>query len=457
MGVVVSSELPPTAPVKKSSTLSIRKSSRLLPAIMLVLTALLFVAYALPSDFGKLGKLLGMKGEAHSAKAILTHAGDLFAGDDAKGRTEFFKSYGFHPLSFTGDVLFPLFKAWLEVLGHDFVAIVQKVVGTVGIIAAYSLVPGIAGLIYRRQFTYWFVASFLLLLAVNASGLFPKLSIGGEPMPSSGKVFLFLLAQLVVLLAAYRLRRHGQSMGWLPAKWHNWGLKGLLVAAGLLIYQFWNPISTIDLAEQDRVLQERQSRADDLKAGKASDGLRDCDDVRCPGLVSLALDPAKPIYMGLFEITHAEWDACSGSAPEPKPCRKIDRPVAGSDRIPVEVSSEDAVIYLQWLSGQTKATYRLPSRAEWLRQVRSGRSATIARSSKNMPGMRGSARAGRIMSDCSNRTHSGFTICTAMSPNGSTAVVNPQVQFKKAAAPGLRQTGDGSPSFQPTSNSGSRR
>ncbi len=204
-------------------------------------------------------------------------------------------------------------------------------VGTVGIIAAYSLVPGIAGLIYRRQFTYWFVASFLVLLAVNASGLFPKLSIGGDPMPNSGKVLFFLLAQIVVLLAAYRLRRHGQSMGWLPARWHNWGLKALLVAAGLLIYQFWNPISTIDLSERDRVLQERQSRADDVKAGKASDGLRDCDVVRCPGLVSLALDPVKPIYMGLFEITHAEWDACSSAAIDTKPCRKIDRPVASPD------------------------------------------------------------------------------------------------------------------------------
>lgn len=366
MKVIVSSESSPTASAKKSSTLSIRKSSKLLPLIMLVLTALLFVAYALPSDFGKLGMLLGMRGEAHSAKSILTHAGNLFAGDDPKGSTDFWKSFGFHPLRFMGDVLFPLFKAWLEVLGHDFVAIVQKMVGTVGIIAAYSLVPGIAGLIYRRQFTYWFVASFLLLLAVNASGLFPKLSIGGDPMPNSGKVFFFLLAQIVILLAAYRLRRHGQRMGWLPARWHNWGLKALLIAAGLLIYQFWNPISTIDLAERDRVLQERQSRTDDFKAGKASDGLRDCDDVRCPGLVSLALDPAKPVYMGLFEITHAEWDACSSAALETKPCRKIDRPVASSDRIPVEVSPDDALVYLQWLSGQTGATYRLPSRGEWL-------------------------------------------------------------------------------------------
>ena len=102
----MSSESSPTASAKKSSTLSIRKSSKLLPLIMLVLTALLFVAYALPSDFGKLSKLLGMKGEAHSAKSILTHAGNLFAGDDAKGSTDFWKSFGFHPLRFIRAIQF---------------------------------------------------------------------------------------------------------------------------------------------------------------------------------------------------------------------------------------------------------------------------------------------------------------------------------------------------------------
>lgn len=365
MEVILTPEAPISTPAKKTSTLTIRKSSRLMPFVMLLLTALFFVAYALPSNFGSLAKLLGFQGADPSAKAILAHAADLFAGDDPKGRTAFWNSFGFHPLRFIGEVLFPLFKAWLEVLGHDFVDITQKVVGTVGIIAAYSLVPGIAGLVYRRQFAKWFVASFLVLLAVNASGLFPKLSIGGEPMPSSGQIFFFLLAQIVVLLAAYRLRRHGQSLGWLAPRWHNWGLKALLVAAGLLIYQFWIPISPIALEEQDRALREPQSLANDQKAGKASSGLRDCDDVRCPGLAKLEISPSSPIYVGLYEITHAEWDACSNAAPDLKPCRKIDRPIIGSDRIPVEVTHEDAVIYLQWLSGQTKATYRLPSRSEW--------------------------------------------------------------------------------------------
>lgn len=355
----------------KASTLTVRKHTILLPFFLLALTALLFVAYALPSDYAKVAALFDMDAKNPTASQVLMRAGDMFASDDATLRHAFWSDFGLHPLRFVGDVLFPLFKAYLEVLGHDFISIIQKVVGTAGIIALYSLIPGLAGLIYRRQFTYWFIASFVLLLVVNASGLFPKLSIGGEPMPSSGKVLFFLLAQVLVLLVAYRLRRHGSSISGLPPKVHNWALTLLLVGAGYLIYANWDPFtSSADIARENAARELKASR-DNARAGKASAGWRDCAEARCPGLALLESGRASPIYVGLFEVTHGEWDACTAVAADLCP-RKERSAAEASDRQPVEVSFAEAKSYAKWLGDQTGASYRLASRAEWEYAARAG-------------------------------------------------------------------------------------
>jgi len=360
-----------TSSSAKASTLTIRKHSILLPVILLALTALLFVAYALPSDYSKVADLFDMDSKSPTAGEVLTRAGHMFADDDATLRNAFWSDFGLHPLRFIGEVLFPLFKAYLEVLGHDFISIIQKVVGTSGIIALYSLVPGLAGLIYRRRFTSWFLASFALLLAVNASGLFPKLSIGGEPMPSSGKVLFFLLSQVVVLLVAYRLRRHGSSISGLPPKLHNWALTLLLIGAGYLIYANWKPFYSSADEAREKAARELKASRDNERAGKASAGWRDCAEARCPGLALLDSGRASPVYVGLYEVTHGEWDACTEAAADL--CPKKEWPTAqASDRQPVEVSFEEAKSYAKWLSGQTGASYRLPSKAEWDYAARAG-------------------------------------------------------------------------------------
>jgi formylglycine-generating enzyme required for sulfatase activity len=348
----------------KKSTLTTRKHSIFLPSILLALTALLFVAYALPSDYGKLAGLLDMETANPSASQVLNRAGEVFSSENQALLSAFWANFGLHPLLFVGEVLFPLLKAYLEVLGHDLVDIVQKVVGTGGIIALYSLIPGLAGLIYRRQFTYWFLASFVVLMALNASGLFPKLSIGGEPMPSSGKVLFFLLAQVVVLLAAFRLRRHGSSISRLPPVIHNWVLTLLLVGVGYLIYEKWDPLSSAEFDARESASQDYKAALADQKAGKASAGWRDCADAHCPGLARLEAERATPIYVGLYEVTQGEWDACGALAADVCP-KKPRETATGSDRQPVQVSYEEARNYARWLSGQTGALYRLPSPAEW--------------------------------------------------------------------------------------------
>ena len=355
----------------KKSTLTIRKHSILLPSILLALTALLFVTYALPSDYGKVADLFDMEPKNPSASEVLTRAGDMFAAEDPTLRNAFWSEFGLHPLRFVGEVLFPLFKAYFEVLGQDFIDIIQKVIGTSAIITLYSLIPGLAGLIYRRRFTYWFLASFFVLLALNASGLFPKLSIGGEPMPSSGKLLFFLLAQVVILLTAYRLRRHGQSQSLLPPKVHNWVLTVLLVGAGYLIYDKWEPFSASAYEASESASREHKAVINDKRAGKASAGWRDCADPHCPGLALLQSQQTSPLYVGLYEVTYGEWGACETAAPEL--CPKKARPTsAGSDRQPIEVSFDEAKNYARWLSSQTGASYRLPSEAEWVYAARGG-------------------------------------------------------------------------------------
>jgi formylglycine-generating enzyme required for sulfatase activity len=79
---------------------------------------------------------------------------------------------------------------------------------------------------------------------------------------------------------------------------------------------------------------------------------------------------AKPLAVGIFEVTFAEWDTCVGRErifgatdgcshkPDDDGYQRGKRPVA-------YVSWEDANEYLAWLSKKTGAIYRLPTEAEW--------------------------------------------------------------------------------------------
>ncbi len=60
-------------------------------------------------------------------------------------------------------------------------------------------------------------------------------------MPVSGELFLFIVSQLVILLLAFRLRRHAQGFEFLNPKAHNWILTGLLVAVGVACFMGWGP------------------------------------------------------------------------------------------------------------------------------------------------------------------------------------------------------------------------
>ena len=72
---------------------------------------------------------------------------------------------------------------------------------------------------------------------------------------------------------------------------------------------------------------------------------------------------ARPLAVGRYEVTFAEWDACRRAgrcshSPADEGWGRGGRPA-------INVSWKDANVYVDWLSEKTGKPYRLPSEAEW--------------------------------------------------------------------------------------------
>jgi formylglycine-generating enzyme required for sulfatase activity len=84
----------------------------------------------------------------------------------------------------------------------------------------------------------------------------------------------------------------------------------------------------------------------------------------------------KPFYLGVYEVTQAEYEKVMGKNPsEFSKGAKLAHKVSGKDTsgYPVEmVSWDDAVEFCKKLSAQEGKTYRLPSEAEWEYACRAG-------------------------------------------------------------------------------------
>ena len=80
----------------------------------------------------------------------------------------------------------------------------------------------------------------------------------------------------------------------------------------------------------------------------------------------------KPIAVGKYEVTFAEWDACAADGGCQKNKRPGDEEWGRGRRPVVNVSWDDAKEYVAWLSSKTGKPYRLLSEAEWEYAARAG-------------------------------------------------------------------------------------
>jgi formylglycine-generating enzyme required for sulfatase activity len=143
-----------------------------------------------------------------------------------------------------------------------------------------------------------------------------------------------------------------------------------------------NPSSGRPSSQADFVVAQKQQ-----PSVEPGDIFRDCDE--CPEVVVVpsgdfvmgandtpyekpehAIGIPRPFAIGRREVTFAEWDLCADAGackhrPDDHGWGRGNQPV-------VNVSWDDAKLYLAWLSQKTGQRYRLPSEAEWEYAARAG-------------------------------------------------------------------------------------
>lgn len=184
-------------------------------------------------------------------KADIVKRGDIWSGQvfTSFHKSEFLGARGILRLAsgytktFMDDVFVAMGTYWLKAIGIVLSALL------------FALIPGLAGMIYRRAFWTWFGIAFVGFLAIRSivGNLGQLMADGGgqgqTATAAAAGLVVFIIAQLAVILLTSRMRRHTAKPPFiatlLPAKTYNRILwLALIVAAigiGILAWgaKFW--------------------------------------------------------------------------------------------------------------------------------------------------------------------------------------------------------------------------
>jgi uncharacterized protein (DUF2235 family) len=226
--------------------MGIKRGSRIIPFLLLLLVTILFVVLSFQEGERQLIENFGLENEARifdpkyrDKKDLTAEEKTIRAAEETEVARKIRQKVGDAVLTRDWNFLLlkfflPAAKTYLDQLVGDFWSITKTIFHATWQLVLYALIPGIAGLIYRRRFWAWFLISLATLLAIDWSGAFGSL-FGGESLPRTGRVFFFVLFNLVLLLLAHRLRRHSSGANRVPVWLHN----GLLIVALVLFALAW--------------------------------------------------------------------------------------------------------------------------------------------------------------------------------------------------------------------------
>ncbi len=244
--------------------LSIKKGSRIIPFLLLLLMIVLFIVTALPSGHVELAQNLGLSSDK---PLTFTQISAALENDETLDKA-WAKIKQAEFVDLINQFFLPFVQAYLVQLLEDFKDIATSTATIVWQLSKFSLLPGLAGLVYRRNFWGWFLAAFTVLVAINASGVLGSLT-AAKPMPGSGTIFYFLLSQILVLVLALRLQRHAKNITMLAPRVYNWLLTGILVLVGIACYQYWTPWESARMAAANAPISSPSGTTSPTEVGGA--------------------------------------------------------------------------------------------------------------------------------------------------------------------------------------------
>jgi hypothetical protein len=188
---------------------NVRKGSRIVPLLLLMLAVLIFSSYFGPPE------------GTTAAHGFLFSAADI-----AKELAELRQN-----------------------IAADVPKFILSQITNVLVVALFSLIPGVVGLIYRRAFWRWFLASFVILFFINWSLLASGLLFRGHDyaldLKNPYENYLWVEVLLIQLLIAFRLRRHSAVAVDARAKRVSIGVAGCLILAAIG-WLYWRPFAMLE-------------------------------------------------------------------------------------------------------------------------------------------------------------------------------------------------------------------